>query len=241
MFAGSGDRARVGGGWPDLVVGGRAAALSGGGERSDAVERVEVVAVPRPAGREVQRPSAGVMGQAAGDREQPAAQRAGGAGRGVGQPEQPAGPPSTSPPTTRRLTRGSRHTKWSSGGHPRSELEAPRQPPGLTGTDEATNNTAEFRRSSARGHHARARDSPAAAFAFDTLTFLLSAALLASQRPHTHDGARGLLEYAERLRRPAAASWRGLETHGQTLDIGTRADSRWPPPTHTPLRRSPSR
>ncbi|MEA2222883.1 MAG: hypothetical protein QOH83_1259 [Solirubrobacteraceae bacterium] len=44
--------------------------------------------MPWPAGREVQRPAAGVAGQAAGNREEPAAQGARGAGRGVGQSEQ---------------------------------------------------------------------------------------------------------------------------------------------------------
>ena len=39
----------------------------GRGERADAVEGVGVVAVPGPAGRQVQRPSAGVPGQPAGD------------------------------------------------------------------------------------------------------------------------------------------------------------------------------
>src|SRR4051794_22853363 len=61
---------------------------NGGGERADAVERVEVVAVPGPAGGEVQRPAPRVGGQAAGDLEEPAAEGAGGADRRVGQAEQ---------------------------------------------------------------------------------------------------------------------------------------------------------
>ena len=60
----------------------------GGGERADAVQCVDVVAVPGPAGGEVQCPAAGVKGQAAGDRDQPATQGARRAdGRG-GQTEQ---------------------------------------------------------------------------------------------------------------------------------------------------------
>ena len=61
---------------------------AGGGERADAVEGVGVVAVPGPAGWEVERPAAGVAGQAAGDAQQPAAQGAGGAVGCVGEPEQ---------------------------------------------------------------------------------------------------------------------------------------------------------
>ena len=61
-------RARAGPGGVDRFVVGWCEPLSGGGgERSDAVQRVEVVAVPGPAGREMQRPAAGVAGQAAGD------------------------------------------------------------------------------------------------------------------------------------------------------------------------------
>lgn len=63
--------------------------LSGGGwEPADAVERADVVAVPRPAGREVQCSATGVTGQAAGNCEQSAAQGARGADGRSGQPEQ---------------------------------------------------------------------------------------------------------------------------------------------------------
>ena len=51
--------------------------------RADAGQGSEVVALPWPAGGEVQRVSAGVSGEAAGDLQQAAAQRSGGAGRGV--------------------------------------------------------------------------------------------------------------------------------------------------------------
>jgi len=62
-------------------------ALSGGGERADAVQRGDVVAVPGPADREVKRLAACVAGQAAGDGEQSAAQRSRGADGAVGEAE----------------------------------------------------------------------------------------------------------------------------------------------------------
>jgi hypothetical protein len=58
----------------ERVVVGEGVSLSGGaGERADAVQRAGVVAVPWPAGGEMQRPAAGVAGEAAGDLKQPAA------------------------------------------------------------------------------------------------------------------------------------------------------------------------
>jgi len=56
---------------------------SGGGERSDPAQRGDVVALPGPAGGEVQRPAAGVAGEPPGYLQQPAAQGAGGTNRGV--------------------------------------------------------------------------------------------------------------------------------------------------------------
>jgi hypothetical protein len=52
-----------------VVFGERAAPSSGVWERADAVQRSGVVAVPGPAGREVQRPAACVTGQSAGNCE----------------------------------------------------------------------------------------------------------------------------------------------------------------------------
>jgi hypothetical protein len=87
VFVGSGTRAGVAGAIGSSSV--SASALSGGAwERADARRRVGVGAVPGPAGWEVQRPAACVAGQAAGNREQSAAQRAGGADGRVGQSEQ---------------------------------------------------------------------------------------------------------------------------------------------------------
>src|SRR6266700_388487 len=59
----------------------------GGGNRSDAGERLGEVLLPGPACGEVERPLAGVAGEAAGEREQPAADGACGADGGVGEPE----------------------------------------------------------------------------------------------------------------------------------------------------------
>ena len=57
--------------------GGRAFAGSGGGKRADPFERLEVVAVPGPAGGEVERPGSAVAGESAGDLEPAAAEGAG--------------------------------------------------------------------------------------------------------------------------------------------------------------------
>src|SRR4051812_23554512 len=59
----------------------------GGGERSDAGERFDEVGLPGPAGGEVQRPAPSAVGKASGEREEPAAQRAGGPWRRVRQAE----------------------------------------------------------------------------------------------------------------------------------------------------------
>jgi hypothetical protein len=91
VLAGSGTRAGVGGS-ARLVVGERVVLSGGAGERADAVQRADVVAVPGPAGREVQCPTAGVMGQATGDAEQAAAQGAGRADGAARKAEQ-LGPP----------------------------------------------------------------------------------------------------------------------------------------------------
>jgi hypothetical protein len=56
---------------------------SGDGESSDPVQRGDVVALPGPAGREMQRPRAAVTGEPAGNMQQPAAQGSGGANRCV--------------------------------------------------------------------------------------------------------------------------------------------------------------
>ena len=61
---------------------------AGGWERADLFERFEVVALPGPAGWEVERPAAGVAGEAAGEAEEPAAEGAGGACGCVGEPEE---------------------------------------------------------------------------------------------------------------------------------------------------------
>ena len=82
VAAGAGALGRVGGGadrrpvGATVVLGCRSAWLprsGGGGERADAVERVDVVALPGPAGGQVKRPAAGVAGQAPGKLKEPAA------------------------------------------------------------------------------------------------------------------------------------------------------------------------
>src|SRR5580658_6778471 len=85
-FSGAGDSARVGRrvAW----FGGRSRGGSGGGERADLFERVEVVVLPGPACGGVERPGSAVAGEPAGDLEPAAAERLGGADGLVGQTEQ---------------------------------------------------------------------------------------------------------------------------------------------------------
>ena len=71
-----------------LILGELACRRSGDGKRADPGERREVVTLPGPAGGEVKRPGSAVAGEAPGDREQSAAQRACGANRCVGQADQ---------------------------------------------------------------------------------------------------------------------------------------------------------
>jgi hypothetical protein len=90
VLSGSGDRCEGRAAcwsWVGLPVWG-----SGGGERANPGQRGEVVAVPWPAGGQVKRPGAAVARQPARDREQPAAECAGGAHGAVGQADQ-LGPP----------------------------------------------------------------------------------------------------------------------------------------------------
>src|SRR4051812_20326967 len=83
VLAGGGARALMSGRvFASSVSAGRLS--GGGGERADAVEGADVVAVPGPAGGQVQCPAARVAGQAAGELEQSAAQGAGGADGRVG-------------------------------------------------------------------------------------------------------------------------------------------------------------
>jgi len=74
----------VSAGW--VLVAGRARS-GGGGEGSDAGERLDELGLPGPAGRQAQREAPGVADQAAGKLKQSSANGARGADRAVGEAE----------------------------------------------------------------------------------------------------------------------------------------------------------